>query len=80
MRKTVSVDEVRVRANAALAARDSFTRDGIDTKSQRWGVIFMIESILHATGNYHGYQYLDSEFAAPGVFRNGYDDTRRRYF
>jgi len=52
-RKTVDVSEVLAKANAFLAREDAYV-----TADMRMGVAIMIESILHATGNYEGYNFL----------------------
>lgn len=61
-----------------------------EAKQQRQGMIAVIERVLMDTDNYHGFQYLDSEFEPKratdehGIpypkLRDGYDDTRRRYY
>lgn len=86
-RKTFEVDTLRERANALLVMPDSV--NPLETlrerQAQRIGAIALIESVLHATGNYRGFRYLDSEYlpaaeqTSDSVLRPGYDDTRRRY-
>lgn len=65
-RKTYSVAKMLAQANHYLAHKDS-TADGRET------MCGMIEYILHGSGNYCGYKYLEtSEIAGNG--------TRRFYF
>lgn len=52
MRKTVRVDDLRNKANTLFASPDS-------TPEQRKAVAGFVSGFLHATGNYHGYNYLD---------------------
>lgn len=81
MRKTIDVVDVVEIANRMLRAEAS-------TKGQREGVISLVESILHATENYRGYNYQNSEHAVPGDpvavgttrLRVGFDETRRFYY
>lgn len=87
-RKTVEVERLRESANRFLALPADHGREDVLTPQFRWGVIQMIESALHATGNYKGFAYLSSELTTadqPHVpnttyLRIGYDETRRRYF
>ena len=78
-RKTYPVASLVSDANTMLAAPGS-TRDG------RIAIAILVERVLMDTGNYKGFQYLASEFLPAAeqtdtnVLRDGYDDTRRRYF
>jgi hypothetical protein len=54
-RKTVEVEKMLQFANERLA-----WVSGVDTRDVRWGVIVMIEEILHKSGNYNGFRYLDN--------------------
>lgn len=75
-RKTVDVQAVKELANRTLASTATFL-----DPSYRNGVIGMVESVLHNTGNYKGFKYLPSEWDEnTGSLRVGYDDTRRQYF
>jgi len=88
MSKTVSVKDMLDQANAALASDYSPTKYPITHKWMKWtkksapdmtkmyrlGICTMIESVLHASGNYAGFTYLDSPFV-DGVT----DESRRRY-
>jgi hypothetical protein len=65
-RKTVTVDKLRKMANHMLANSADEAREG------RVGISVYLEHFLFATGNYHGYRYIDGN--------SGYDDdTRREY-
>ena len=76
-RKTVDVQIVRDRANRALAHAPALIaqeqQHGEDgARAYRQGVAAVIEDILLATGNYHGFQYMDGQ-------KGRRDDTIRRY-
>lgn len=79
-RKTVDVASVVSIANRVLAAEGS-------TPEERRAVAHMVEQVLHGTGNYRGFRYLASEYAAEGepwaegttYLRVGFDNTRREY-
>lgn len=79
-RKTIEVKVVLERANTFLAAADSFTKEGIDPASQRFGLIALLENILFGTGNYEGFRYQQSELKEDGTLRDGHDDSRRWYY
>lgn len=81
-RKTYPVQDLVERLNLALRIPECDMG-----ASERRSVSEFVEGILHQTGNYHGFGYQDSEFAAeppfhPGTthLRPGYDDTRRVYY
>ncbi len=80
-RKTIAVNTLREWANTYLAAPDSFhrTETRAECRAQRLGVASLLETALHAAGQYKGFRYLDTELAEPGVLREDYDDTRRQY-
>ena len=63
-RKTVSVADVLERANFALA------RENLSQETKR-GISLVLESILHDSGNYSGFSYLE------GVGKN---EESRYYF
>jgi hypothetical protein len=77
-RKTVSVAEVVQWTNNYLATPQT-------TIEARRGVIGLCDQILHHTGNYAGFTYLESEYlpadqqTSDNVLRPDLDDTRRRY-
>jgi len=89
-RKTIAVAAIIRTANDSLAhiVEEPYEEAPDIGVARRWGIIGMVESVLFATDNYRGYGYLASEFAAEGeptarpgtVLREGYDETRRRYF
>ena len=66
-RKTIDVNYLKAFANNMLAGADPMQ------KEVRLGVSVMIEDILHRTGNYQGFRYLN--WGA-----DDYDSTRRVYF
>ena len=78
-RKTIAVQDVLDRANMMLQTQS--------TQHGRQAVYVLLESVLHATGNYKGFKYQSSEFNTPEEFartgmvlREDYDDTRRYYY
>lgn len=78
MRKSVQVAALVDEANRLLAI---VPREGEQFGSKvdaqfRQGVIAMLEHVLHETGNYRGFRYLDGHEA---VARDEYDETRRAY-
>lgn len=69
-KKTISVDSVLDFANTQLKRTDEFADAGF-----KYGIITMIEKILHETGNYQGYTFAnpnDSEYNTPGWFNRKY--------
>lgn len=69
-KKTVNIDFLLEFANDQLKRTDEYANVGFKD-----GIIGMIEKILHETGNYHGFLYLDStdcEFETPGWFNRKY--------
>lgn len=69
-KKTINVDLVLEFANSQLKRTDE------DANAEfKSGIITMIEKILHETGNYHGFLYLDStdcEFGTLGWYNRRY--------
>lgn len=79
-RKTVSVSWVAERINNLLAYRvslgDSIARLTPE-QAYRRGAASVLESILHETGNYHGFGYLDVDRTTdPPTIP---DESRRQY-
>lgn len=75
-RLTIPVESVRERVNLYLSA----SRD--DDREQRLGACIVLEDILHATGNYRGFQYVNRggvPTPAEDIIRGNYDDSRRSY-
>lgn len=62
-RKTVKVEELKNMVNEMLQNGDD--RYGADTRT-RQGSIYILENILHDTGNYHGYRHLRPSEVPPG--------------
>lgn len=73
MKKTFLVRELKERANAALARKDAEFYNVKDAESYRQGVCFMLESVLHATGQYKGFGYI-------GGYKEGGPEYRRSYY
>jgi len=58
-RQTIRVSEILESANLALSLETI-------PQNEKRGVCMMLDGILHATGNYHGFRYLDGWPAAEG--------------
>jgi len=71
-RKTVAIDTLKARVNRDLA-RESGTDEA------RLAVAYVLESMLHETGNYRGFRYLEVTVDADGKVQIG-NETRREYF
>lgn len=88
-RKTVSVDSVRARVNylmdhmgegSALPCylKDRETGEALTPdQAYRLGAASVLESVLHSTGNYHGFGYLGCDYSTDPVTIP--DETRRKY-
>lgn len=75
-RKTVDVALVKERANFFLTNPDG-------SPAERRGVANILETVLHESGNYHGFRYADptAQRTPEGYLITGtYDDTRRCYY
>lgn len=72
-RKTIEVSTVVDICNRAIAYTH---KNGTGTAEERKGFCFVAEQVLHETGNYKGFRYLDGHEA---VLRGEYDDTARHY-
>tara|TARA_Y100000593_G_scaffold92140_1_gene182819 strand:- start:389 stop:652 length:264 start_codon:yes stop_codon:yes gene_type:complete len=70
-RKTIPVLQLLEYGNRMLKRTDEFA-----TKEFKIGVICMIENVLHATGNYAGFMFLDNDDSDTGTL--GY--YSRHYF
>lgn len=55
MRKTFNVQDFKDHINRQLTTDDYFNRD------HRQGLLNTLETVLHQTGNYHGFRYLTKE-------------------
>jgi len=79
-RKTVSVLQMLEYANIQLARADKFV-----TKEYKDGIVTMIEKILHDTGNYAGFSFIDNndiDCGTLGYYSRQYcysDKMRREY-
>lgn len=84
--KTTKVKSILDYANSELAAVGGFD-------SNRAGIITMLEMVLHESGNYNGFMFLDEKDLGagtiPGIYYDsatgapvfeGTDSTRRKYF
>ena len=72
-RKTIRVIDLLEEANKQLRRTDQWA-----TKELKEGVIIMIESVLHATGNYQGFAFIDdndSKTDTLGYFSRQYYTT-----
>jgi hypothetical protein len=67
-RKTFDVETLRHIVNDVLA---NMAGDSVSEKQYRKGMMFLLEDVLHETGNYRGFQYLSSasvpNFCKPGT-------------
>ena len=81
MKKTINVQNLKNEINDML-------RYSTCTPDTRFGMITVLEQVLHQSGNYSGFQYLSSDRLAdeflPGIRENNdftnTDSSRRRYF
>lgn len=76
-RKTIPVEDVKRMANDML-------RDSVDDMTDgRIAVAILLEQVLMATGNYHGFRYLpgvvEIDESIPSVKVTG-DESRRQYY
>lgn len=76
-RKTIAVLELKDKVNGML-------KDSVPEMAQgREALCVLMDSVLHETGNYAGFNYLPSEFTngkRENGLREGYDETRRFYY
>ena len=70
-RKTTPVRTILDNANKMLRRTDEFA-----TAEFKIGIICMLEDVLHATGNYRGFQFIDNDDSETGTL--GY--YTRQYF
>jgi len=83
-RKTIDIETLRRAVNTALAT------DTYNGRSHRLGAAMTLEYALHATGNYHGFRYLNlaevPKGESPGILHGDFghntfpDDSRRFYY
>jgi hypothetical protein len=85
-KKTIDIDELITWVNTRCAVPSSShrltTNGGKDLDAEqafRLGVASLLEQALHATGNYRGFSYNDTEMNGDGALRPDYDETRRHY-
>lgn len=69
-RKTIEVGKVLNIANHFLAAQNT-------TAAEREGVCALLETVLHESGNYMGFRYLENVFNETDFQSDG---TRRYYY
>lgn len=76
-RKTINVSEMIDWANGVLAMPES----DVITPEHKQGVIHALDQVLHMSGNYHGFGYLDTyDSEDPEFALNGRKNVRRMYF
>lgn len=71
-RKTVSVEWLKQKTNSFLA------HSADEMAAERKGMFALLESALHETGNYRGFNYLPSQWS--GDVLAIHDETRRFYY
>lgn len=73
-----------VNTRCATDSTQTLTMHGHEVTAQqayRLGLASLLEQALHATGNYQGFSYSDSEYVGEHrKLREGYDATRRMYY
>lgn len=69
-RKTIEVGKILKMANTFLAAKHT-------TDDEREGVCALLEAVLHESGNYEGFRYLDAKDYPDEIVFAG---SRRFYF
>lgn len=74
MRKTVEVAKVLSMANAFMA------NSGDHEDVERRGVASLLESVLHETGNYHGFCYVKKGGRVTAFVVGETDESRRCYY
>lgn len=87
-RKTSTVSNVLNRVNHMLRTPDSSLRlEGLTPEQAfRLGAASLLETILHETGNYRGFNYQSEQFlpaeeqTADQVLKPDHDSTRRFYY
>jgi hypothetical protein len=87
-KKNVTIEEIKARINSTLLHSVD------DVKEHRIGLCLFLEKLLHDTGNYKGYSYLNNHDMAtsrygrtPGIVygenkaeHKCHDPSRRQYF
>lgn len=63
MRKTINIKETVKHFNKLLLLSDFKEKDATEGKQFRMGLISAIEHILHTTGNYEGFRFIDKKEA-----------------
>jgi hypothetical protein len=71
MRKTFEVEELKKRVNHALANTES----EVNNADYRRGLMGLLETVLHDTGNYRGFRYLETPYVEGET-----DETRVAYY
>ena len=72
-RKTFNVKDLVDKMNDRL-------KNSTCSPEARFGMISVLESILHETGNYRGFTYLEGEVGESGYVEKFGDESRRFYF
>lgn len=86
-RKTVKVSDLLERVNRALQTSGSTLylrapgkdRELTPAEAYRMGMISVLESVLHETGNYRGFGYQEMRRTEDGEYEIA-DETRRVYY
>ncbi len=73
IRKTMTVEKIKEMVNNRLAKSTC-------TPEARMMAVSILESILHETGNYRGFEYLEGVFNENNELVSKGDESRRRYF
>lgn len=71
-RRTIHVETLRAKVNSMIAASTC-------SPPERLAMANVLETVLHDTGNYRGFAYLDAKFDMYGELVSG-DESRRKYF
>lgn len=83
-RKTQNVAELTKWVNVRLQTPEStlsdLLKDMTPEQAFRFGQASLLEQVLHATGNYKGWNIPASERNDDGTTRDGADETRRFYY
>ena len=81
-RKTIDVETIKNMVNERLEkSKDTFEVSGYDANSFRHGIASLLEDILHKTGNYKGFGYLESaKVKNPCTKDMTIENESRRYY
>ena len=71
--KTFKVKDLVEQINSRL-------KNSTCSSEARFGMISVLESVLHETGNYHGFNYLETVWGSDGNAESFGDESRRYYY